>query len=199
VLTLIAQGATANAAGHRLSCSPRTVHKHTEAIYRKPHVRDRVSAVRVAAALGLLPDSGCQPQPSTLANPEIGRSPSDCARQAEFPPSVCVEPGVGAEPPTMNGESGLPHVADQSSVFQVAHLSSPRYSVPSPIEGRDSLPTRTGPPCCARSTHRLSQAELWITRIRLARDRQDGYNSGPSQQSYAVSAGHPRGQASTAT
>jgi DNA-binding CsgD family transcriptional regulator len=55
VLQLIARGATAIAAGHQLGCSPRTVQKHTESIYRKLHVRDRVSAVRVAGAMGLLP------------------------------------------------------------------------------------------------------------------------------------------------
>lgn len=54
VLQLIALGATAGAAGHRLGCSPRTVEKHTQRIYRKLEVRDRVTAVTVAGAMGLL-------------------------------------------------------------------------------------------------------------------------------------------------
>lgn len=54
VLRLIADGATSGAAGRRLGCSPRTVEKHTQNIYRKLEVRDRVSAVTVARAIGLL-------------------------------------------------------------------------------------------------------------------------------------------------
>jgi DNA-binding CsgD family transcriptional regulator len=56
VLVLLAEGRTAQAIGHNLSLSPRTVHKHLEHIYRKLGVADRLDAVRVSKALGLLPD-----------------------------------------------------------------------------------------------------------------------------------------------
>jgi hypothetical protein len=43
----------------RLACSPRTVEKHIEHVYRKLGVRDRVSAARVAAELSLLEPARC--------------------------------------------------------------------------------------------------------------------------------------------
>lgn len=63
VLRGLAHGLTANAIGHRMGISPRTVHKHLEHLYRKLEVTDRLLAVRVAAELGLLdvrppPDTG---------------------------------------------------------------------------------------------------------------------------------------------
>ena len=54
VLTLVASGLTASAIATRLACAPRTVEKHLEHVYRKLGVTDRVSAVRVARALGVL-------------------------------------------------------------------------------------------------------------------------------------------------
>jgi DNA-binding CsgD family transcriptional regulator len=55
VLALLAEGLTATAMAHRLGCSPRTVHKHLENLYRKLDVQDRVTAVLEAQRRGLLP------------------------------------------------------------------------------------------------------------------------------------------------
>ena len=54
VLTLLGEGLTAQAIAHRLSTSPRTVHKHLEHLYRKLGVRDRLMAVQRARDAGLL-------------------------------------------------------------------------------------------------------------------------------------------------
>jgi DNA-binding CsgD family transcriptional regulator len=54
VLACVAEGLTAAAIGRRLAISPATVSKHLEHAYRKLDATDRVSAVRAAAALGLL-------------------------------------------------------------------------------------------------------------------------------------------------
>ncbi|GAB1639685.1 AAA family ATPase [Krasilnikovia sp. MM14-A1259] len=54
VLALLAKGITADAIAHRLSISPRTVHKHLEHLYRKLGTADRMSAVLRATDLGLL-------------------------------------------------------------------------------------------------------------------------------------------------
>lgn len=54
VLAGIARGLTAEAVGRELTISPRTVHKHLERAYAKLDVRDRVSAVLRARALGIL-------------------------------------------------------------------------------------------------------------------------------------------------
>jgi DNA-binding CsgD family transcriptional regulator len=48
ILSLLREGRSVPAIGARLCCSPRTVEKHVEHIYRKLGVRDRLSAVRVA-------------------------------------------------------------------------------------------------------------------------------------------------------
>jgi len=55
VLTLLADGLTAEAIGRRLGISNRTVHKHTENLYRKLAATDRLTAVLRAQGLGLLP------------------------------------------------------------------------------------------------------------------------------------------------
>ena len=55
VLGLLADGFTAAAIGHRLGCSPRTVQKHLEHLYRKLEVRDRLMAVQRGHELGLVP------------------------------------------------------------------------------------------------------------------------------------------------
>ncbi|WP_433003271.1 response regulator transcription factor [Kribbella sp. CA-294648] len=54
VLRLLAEGHTALGIAHRLTMSQRTVHKHLEHIYPKLGVHDRLTAVRVASALGVL-------------------------------------------------------------------------------------------------------------------------------------------------
>jgi DNA-binding CsgD family transcriptional regulator len=53
VLGLVASGNSTQLIAHRLQCSPRTVHKHLEHIYRKLGVGDRVNAVRAASLWGL--------------------------------------------------------------------------------------------------------------------------------------------------
>jgi DNA-binding CsgD family transcriptional regulator len=55
VLRLLADGLTASAIGRRLAASPRTIHKHLENAYRKLGVQDRVTAVRMAEAMGWVP------------------------------------------------------------------------------------------------------------------------------------------------
>jgi DNA-binding NarL/FixJ family response regulator len=54
VLKLMSAGHSTHAIARRLQCSPRTVHKHLEHLYRKLAVRDRLNAVRVARASGLI-------------------------------------------------------------------------------------------------------------------------------------------------
>ena len=54
VLGLVAEGRTSLAIASQLGCSPRTVEKHLEHMYRKLDVRDKVSAVREARAAGVL-------------------------------------------------------------------------------------------------------------------------------------------------
>lgn len=55
VLHLLATGLTAEGIGRRLGISPRTVHKHLNALYRKLGAADRLSAVLRAQDAGLLP------------------------------------------------------------------------------------------------------------------------------------------------
>ncbi|MFJ4879023.1 response regulator transcription factor [Streptomyces sp. NPDC088745] len=54
VLHLLATGLTAEGIGRRLGISPRTVHKHLNALYRKLGATDRLSAVLRAQQAGLL-------------------------------------------------------------------------------------------------------------------------------------------------
>ncbi|MDK3256976.1 helix-turn-helix transcriptional regulator [Blastococcus capsensis] len=54
VLLCLSEGLTAAAAAHRLGCSTRTVSKHTENIYRKLRVSDRLTAVLDAQQRGIL-------------------------------------------------------------------------------------------------------------------------------------------------
>jgi len=54
VLALCAEGRTTASSARRLGISPRTVHKHLENAYRKMGVRDRLSAVLRAHAVGVL-------------------------------------------------------------------------------------------------------------------------------------------------
>lgn len=55
VLTLLCEGLTAHAIGTRLGIKPATATKHTENLYRKLGVHDRVAALRKAHYLGLVP------------------------------------------------------------------------------------------------------------------------------------------------
>ncbi|MCA0252062.1 MAG: helix-turn-helix transcriptional regulator [Actinobacteria bacterium] len=57
VLELLARGLLATSIAARLNLSPRTVHKHLGNIYRKLGVHDRLVAVSVARANGLLPEA----------------------------------------------------------------------------------------------------------------------------------------------
>ncbi len=57
VLELLARGLLATSIASRLNLSPRTVHKHLGNIYRKLGVHDRLVAVGVARANGLLPEA----------------------------------------------------------------------------------------------------------------------------------------------
>ncbi|MFH8376858.1 LuxR C-terminal-related transcriptional regulator [Streptomyces cyaneofuscatus] len=61
VLHLLATGLTAEVIGRRLGISPRTVHKHLNALYRKLGAADRLSAVLRAQDAGLLPGSAEPP------------------------------------------------------------------------------------------------------------------------------------------
>jgi DNA-binding CsgD family transcriptional regulator len=54
VLQLLADGCATRLIGRRLGCSPRTVEKHLERVFRKLGVRDRVNALRVAQGQGLV-------------------------------------------------------------------------------------------------------------------------------------------------
>jgi DNA-binding CsgD family transcriptional regulator len=54
VLALVSQGLTAAAVARRAGISDRTVHKHLEHAYRKLDCHDRLSAVLVARATGLI-------------------------------------------------------------------------------------------------------------------------------------------------
>jgi DNA-binding CsgD family transcriptional regulator len=60
VLRLLANGLTAAAIARRLGISPRTVHRHLDASYRKLGVRDRVGAVLAGRDAGLLPNQVSQ-------------------------------------------------------------------------------------------------------------------------------------------
>lgn len=58
VLLCLAEGLTAGAIAHRLGCSVRTVGKHSENLYRKLGVRDRLGAVLDAQRRGILGPAG---------------------------------------------------------------------------------------------------------------------------------------------
>ncbi|RPK81264.1 LuxR C-terminal-related transcriptional regulator [Streptomyces sp. ADI98-10] len=72
VLHLLATGLTAEVIGRRLGISPRTVHKHLNALYRKLGAADRLSAVLRAQDTGLLPGtsrpSGAHPGPGSAGS-----------------------------------------------------------------------------------------------------------------------------------
>lgn len=64
VLELCAHGLTSQAMAHRLTISPRTVEKHLESVYRKLGVRERVSAVQRAQAMGVIGPAWLHPGPA---------------------------------------------------------------------------------------------------------------------------------------
>lgn len=63
VLVLLAETLTADTIARRLGISVRTVHKHTENLYRKLGTRDRLSTVLQAQRHGLLPAPVRTPRP----------------------------------------------------------------------------------------------------------------------------------------
>lgn len=73
VLHLLATGLTAEVIGRRLGISPRTVHKHLNALYRKLGAADRLSAVLRAQGVGLLP--GPAEPPATHPRPGSSSPP----------------------------------------------------------------------------------------------------------------------------
>jgi DNA-binding CsgD family transcriptional regulator len=56
VLQLLCEGLSTRQSARRLACSPRTVEKHLQHVYRKLEVRDRVNAMRVARLAGVVVD-----------------------------------------------------------------------------------------------------------------------------------------------
>ncbi|MGW4243889.1 response regulator transcription factor [Nocardia sp. NPDC004722] len=66
VLRLITEALPAKSIARRLNISPRTVHKHTENLYRKLGTLDRISTVLRARDLGLTPSPSAE-KPSTSA------------------------------------------------------------------------------------------------------------------------------------
>ncbi len=55
VLSVLAEGLTADAIARRLDISPRTVHRHLQHLYRKLGTTDRLATVLRAKSLGLVP------------------------------------------------------------------------------------------------------------------------------------------------
>jgi len=58
VLSLLTRGLSSQQIARRLRCSPRTVQKHLEHVYRKLGVRDRVNALRIAQQWNLMTTPG---------------------------------------------------------------------------------------------------------------------------------------------
>ncbi len=54
VLQLIAEGATTRHAARALACSPRTLQKHLQNVYRRLGVHDRLNAIRILRVAGVL-------------------------------------------------------------------------------------------------------------------------------------------------
>lgn len=70
VLQLLSDGLSTRQTARRLACSPRTVEKHLQQIYRKLEVRDRVNAIRVARLAGVVTEqvpSPARPGPVGLS------------------------------------------------------------------------------------------------------------------------------------
>ncbi|MDE1669635.1 helix-turn-helix transcriptional regulator [Nocardia gipuzkoensis] len=73
VLGLLCEGLTARAIGTRLGIAPATATKHTENLYRKLGVHDRVAALRAAQQLGLIAGPG-PAETATRFRPRISGS-----------------------------------------------------------------------------------------------------------------------------
>ncbi|WP_457218841.1 LuxR C-terminal-related transcriptional regulator [Nocardia gipuzkoensis] len=73
VLGLLCEGLTARAIGTRLGFAPATATKHTENLYRKLGVHDRVAALRAAQRLGLIAGPG-PAETATRFRPRISGS-----------------------------------------------------------------------------------------------------------------------------
>ncbi|WP_411073950.1 response regulator transcription factor [Streptomyces sp. cmx-4-7] len=69
VLHLLATGLPADSMARRLGISPRTVHKHLHALYRKLGAADRLDAVLRAQDVGLLPGAGGPREPGARSSP----------------------------------------------------------------------------------------------------------------------------------
>jgi DNA-binding CsgD family transcriptional regulator len=69
VLQLLSDGLSARQTARRLACSPRTVEKHLQHVYRKLEVRDRVNAIRVARLAGIVREPAGRPVPSARSLP----------------------------------------------------------------------------------------------------------------------------------
>ncbi|MGY1714713.1 helix-turn-helix transcriptional regulator [Geodermatophilus nigrescens] len=101
VLRLLGAGLTAQAIGHRLRTSPRTVHKHLEHLYRKLGVRDRLMAVQRARDAGLLaPPTGLVPRAGERRpRPRIpSPRPADHTHGTPAPGEKCVQTPVPGRP-----------------------------------------------------------------------------------------------------
>jgi DNA-binding CsgD family transcriptional regulator len=79
VLVLLADGFTATSMARRLGCSPRTVHKHVENLYRTLGVGDRVSAVLEGQRRRILATPCPGPDRSERRVDPIGPPPPSCA------------------------------------------------------------------------------------------------------------------------
>lgn len=93
VLRRLAQGHSVTVIARELGCAARTIDKHLEHSYRKLGVSDRVNAIRVAAAAGML---------RTRAEAEDGRRPAlgsaRNTRPADPPLIVWSMSGSSAQP-----------------------------------------------------------------------------------------------------
>lgn len=71
VLQLLCDGLSTRQVARTLACSPRTVEKHLQQIYRRLEVRDRVNAIRVARLSGVVhdrvPEAPARPGPAGLS------------------------------------------------------------------------------------------------------------------------------------
>lgn len=104
ILTLLSKGLTAESVARRLSISPRTVGKHSEHIYRKLDVGDRLMAVQRAHEMGLLAAEpannssmcslGLGPESVLLSTDESEHFGGGCAWNSL--PRSAEAPGVGA-------------------------------------------------------------------------------------------------------
>lgn len=98
VLRLLAQGMTADAIAHRLAVSRRTVHNHLQHLYRKLGVADRMRAVLVSHALGLI-DLGGPPALDADDSQDGGALPVDVRTGTPLGPVRAAHPRPVASPP----------------------------------------------------------------------------------------------------